>query len=219
MGYNTGFTGRIEIVPPLNPHEVEFLDRFAETRHTFRDEGPYAVYFRADPEVLGDRPAPEHPGYWCHWVPSASGEALIYDEEEKFYHAEIWMAYLIETFLRPGSAVEAERAAPVGGRFYPAAFAHFTSDHVLNGVIAAEGEEEGDRWRIEVRDNVVYVVRLAEYPAYDEIDPRGPGEWTPVQWAAFEARTLRNQVSVVAGDGRIRRIGPAEQAGFAPVDV
>ncbi|GAA1592782.1 hypothetical protein [Actinoplanes couchii] len=218
MGYNTGFDGKIEIVPPLNPHEVEFLDRFAETRHVVRAEGPYAVYGNDARDQLSNEVSPEHPGFWCQWVPTASGDALIYNQEEKFYYSETWLAYLIDTFLRPGAAVTAERAEPVPGRFYPAAFEHFTFDHVLNGVIDAEGEEEDDLWRIEVRDNVVHVVRFAEAPGYDEIDPRSPGEWTGAEWAEYEARTLRNHVSVVS-NGEIRPIGPAEENGFAPVEA
>ncbi|HWS36038.1 MAG TPA: hypothetical protein VN408_25295, partial [Actinoplanes sp.] len=207
-----------EIVPPLNPYEVEFLDRFAETRHVYRESGPYAVYGSQSDVHAGAEPPPEQPGYRCHWVPTASGDALIFDEEEKFYHAEIWLAYLIDTFLKPGAVIVRERAEPVAGRFHPPAFEHFTCDHVLTGVIDADGDDEDDFWRIEVRANEVNVVRLVEWPVHADIDPGSPSEWTSVEWDEFSRRALHNHVSVVSGNGGIRRLGPAEEAGFRPVE-
>ncbi|MEU4622256.1 hypothetical protein AB0G04_20105 [Actinoplanes sp. NPDC023801] len=218
MGYHTDFAGQVAIVPPLNPHEVEYLDRFAETRHESRAAGPYAVSgngLDAADMYGGAGPPPELPGYWCQWVPTASGDALIWNGEEKFYAAEFWLAYLIDTFLRPGAAIRAE---PVPGWFRPSAFEHFTCDHVLNGVVAAEGEEEGDRWRIEVRDNVVHVIRLVDWPAPAEIDPRDPGDWEQAQWDEFAARARHNQVSVISGSGQKIDLGPAAEHGFAPIE-
>jgi hypothetical protein len=217
VGYDTGFTGQVAIVPPLNPYEVEYLDRFAETRHELRDAGPYAVSGNglAPGEMYGGNgPGPGHPGYWCKWVPTAAGDALIWNGEEKFYHAEIWLAYLVETFLAPGAEI---RGDVPGAWFRPAVFEHFTCDHVVNGVITAEGEEEDDRWRIEVRDNVVHVIRLVDRPDHAEIDSRSPGEWGRGQWAEFESRTRRNHVFTVSGAGEIHDLGSAAENGFAPI--
>jgi hypothetical protein len=221
VGYDTEFTGQVAIVPPLNPAEVEYLDRFAETRHEARDCGPYAVNgngLTASGEYGGREPPRELPGYWCKWVPTAAGDALIWNGAEKFSDAEKWLACLIDTFLRPGAVITAERAAPVTGRHLPAVFEHFSCDHVLNGVITAEGEERDDRWRIEVRDNVVHVVRLVARPRHADIDPRDPAHWTSVQWEEFAARTRWNHVFLVSGDGASRDLGPAVEAGFAPVE-
>ncbi len=220
MGHDIGFGGCIEIVPPLNPHEVEYLDRFAETRHDHRSTGPYSVYrgdASADEIVGGGRAQPELPGHWCRWVPTAAGGGLIWDQEENFHDAEKWLAYLIDTFLKPGATIRAESANPVEGRFYPAAFEHFTCDHVLNGVIEAVGEDEDDLWRIEVRDSVVFVIRMAVPPDPAGIDPRAPNEWTTVERAEFEDRTRRDHVFVVA-NGETNDLGPAERSGFAPVE-
>lgn len=217
MGYHTGFTGQVAIVPPLNPYEVEYLDRFAETRHESRDAGPYAVDgngLAAGAMYSGNEPGPEHPGFWCKWVPAAGGDALIWNGEEKFHHAEIWLAYLVETFLAPGAEI---RGATSGKWFRPAVFDHFTCDHVLNGVIGAEGDEEDDRWRIEVRANVVHVIRMVAWPDHAEIDPRHPGEWGSEQWAEFAARTRRNHVFTVSGAGEIHDLGPAAENGFEPI--
>jgi hypothetical protein len=217
VGYDTEFTGQVAIVPPLNPREVEYLDRFAETRHESRDIGPYAVNGNglAPGEMYGGKqPGAEHPGFWCQWVPTASGDALIWNGEEKFYHAEKWLAYLVETFLATGAEIRGDVPAKW---FRPSVFDHFTCDHVLNGVVTADGEEEDDRWRMEVRDNVVHVVRLVEWPEYAEIDPRNPGEWGSGQWDEYVARARRNHVYTVSGAGEIHELGPAAENGFEPV--
>ncbi|WP_433791208.1 hypothetical protein [Actinoplanes sp. CA-252034] len=217
MGYDTEFTGQVTIVPPLNPHEVEYLDRFAETRHESRAAGPFVVSGNGlEPGEMygGGEPGPEHPGYWCKWVPTAAGDALIWSGGEKFYDAEIWLAYLVETFLAPGAEIRGDLPATW---LRPAVFEHFTCDHVLNGVITAEGDEEDDRWRIEVRDNVVHVIRLVVWPDHGDIDARCPDEWGSGQWERFEARTRRNHVFTVSGAGEIHDRGPATANGFEPV--
>ncbi|MEV0898622.1 hypothetical protein [Actinoplanes sp. NPDC049802] len=221
MGYNTDFTGQVTIVPPLNPYEVEYLDRFAETRHSHRERGPYAVWVgevTVDDSYEPDRPPPELPGYHCKWVPTAAGEALTWNGEEKFYYADRWLAFLIGAFLKPGAVVRGELDDPVPGRFYPAVFEHFTFDHVLNGTVSAEGEEPDDLWRIEVRDNVVHVVRWVTRPNHSDIDPAEPGSWAPERWEEFEARSLYDHVFVIDASGE-RDVGTAAENGFEPVEA
>ncbi|GAA3778723.1 hypothetical protein GCM10022225_78430 [Plantactinospora mayteni] len=224
MGYETTFTGRVSISPPLNAAEIRYLTRFAGVRHMHRARGPYFVdgggYAGQDiePDVLdGSTPPPEQPGLWCQWIPSEDGATLGWDEEEKFYHAERWMAYLVDTFLKPGAALAGELAAPVSGRVYADEFAEFTFDHVVDGVIEAEGDEPDDLWRLEVRDNVVYVVQHAVSPDYDEIDTADLGEWGEAQWAEFQART-RHNVAYRVRDGQLVEVDPADGLTFAPVD-
>lgn len=43
MGYTTTFEGSVSVVPPLNDQEIEFLNKFAETRRMRRNSGPYFV--------------------------------------------------------------------------------------------------------------------------------------------------------------------------------
>ncbi|MGW2255690.1 hypothetical protein ACWCXH_36885, partial [Kitasatospora sp. NPDC001660] len=43
MGYHTEFTGRIDVVPPLNESERTYLRKFARSRRMDRDTGPYFV--------------------------------------------------------------------------------------------------------------------------------------------------------------------------------
>lgn len=166
MGYSTDFTGRLEIRPPLNAHETAYLTAYAETRHQPRRSGPYTV--AADPHnpnAIGDAdvtdhgPDPELPNIWCDWQPTPDGTALVWNGAEKSYSAPEWIAYLIDTFLRPAAALIRELAHPVPGRTYPPQLAAFTFDHTVTGTIHAQGAGEHDRWRITVTDNQVHVTR------------------------------------------------------------
>ena len=153
MGYTTEFDGEISIEPPLNEHEVSYLERFAGTRRMHRRKGPYYVDAAGfagqdhEEDVLDyNSPPIGQPGLWCQWIPEQNGRVLEWDQGEKFYESEAWMAYLIDHFLKPGA--EAQRHG------LPE-FEHFTFDHVLNGVIYAQGEEPDDVWRLIVNDNEV----------------------------------------------------------------
>lgn len=157
MGYDTAFDGKVTVKPPLNEHEIAYLTAFSRSRRMEWRTGPYRVDGDdSDPDVInGDEPPSEQPGLWCKWVPVENGTAIAWNGEEKFYFATEWMRYLIDTFLRPGAALQHELVRPVEGRVYPEALAHFTFDHEMKGVIKAKGEERGDRWRIVVRCNKV----------------------------------------------------------------
>lgn len=166
MGYTTDFDGEVRIDPPLNPEEIAYLRKFAGSRRMLRDLGPYftdgsGLFGQGDDPDIRDHNSPPtgQPGLWCHWVPSDDGSGIGWDGTEKFYDAETWMTYLIDTFLKPGAAVQTELASPVEGRHYPDAFARFTFDHVLSGVIDAQGEDPEDRWRLVVEDNAVTTQR------------------------------------------------------------
>jgi hypothetical protein len=78
MGYNTDFRGQVKVTPPLEPHVVEELRRFAGTRHE------------------GD----EFPGLWCKWEATGDGTGIEWNGAEKFYDAEHWLAYLMKVFLK-----------------------------------------------------------------------------------------------------------------------
>lgn len=149
MGYTTEFDGHVNIVPPLNEWERDFLTKFAETRRMDRDQGPYYV---DDPEPYGqghegvrdwNRPPQGQPGLWCQWTPDEPS-VLVWDGAEKFYNAEEWMAYIIDHFLRPGAHAQGQPG-----------FEEFTFDHTVNGEILASGEDSDDHWKLVVSDNAV----------------------------------------------------------------
>jgi hypothetical protein len=43
MGYTTIFDGQISVEPPLNPEEIKYLNKFADTRRMACEQGPYYV--------------------------------------------------------------------------------------------------------------------------------------------------------------------------------
>ena len=173
MGYSTDFLGHIDISPPLNPSEVEYLTAFGESRRWDRPGGPYEVPDnpRLDAVVLGDpdpvtgvpsvrapvsagsddherfnRTAPGQPQLHCQWIPCPSGCCLSYDGHEKFYEPTAWMRYLIDHFIKPGAAAS---------RSGLECFEQFTFDHEMNGVVAACRRDTRRLWVIEVDSNVV----------------------------------------------------------------
>jgi hypothetical protein len=160
MGYTTDFYGTIEVVPPLNESEIDFLERFATCRRVNRKSGPY--YASEDPEVLKNfgqdwdedtislnEPHPGEPNFFCQWTPTEDGAGIEWDGGEKFYDAEDWMYYLIKHFI--GSDPEAKKYDPE--RF------SFLQGHTCNGEIEAQGEDPDDKWLLKVTDNVVTVHR------------------------------------------------------------
>ncbi|MFJ9950843.1 hypothetical protein [Kitasatospora sp. NPDC091207] len=151
MGYTTTFTGRIAVDPPLNPQEIAYLRKFAGTRRMDRANGPYYVDGTGfagqghDPDVREfDEPPAGQPGLWCKWQPTDDGGAIEWNQVEKFYDSSEWMAYLVDHFLKPGAHARGEPG-----------FEGSTFDHVLNGVIDAQGEYDWDTWQLMVRDNEV----------------------------------------------------------------
>jgi len=159
MGYTTDFTGRVTIDPPLNAAEFDYLKRFADSRRFTRIDGPYALHedgFRGPRIINYNQPPEGQPSLWCNFEPvSADGASLEWNGAEKFYDAEIWMQYLIDTFLKDDALLQNELCAPDPDRYYDPAFREFTFDHTVNGVIDAQGEDPDDTWQLIVRDNVV----------------------------------------------------------------
>lgn len=162
MGYTTDFTGQIAIEPPLNEAEISFLKDLAETRRMNRSNGPLFVKGEGDfgqgdgPDKVHNHNAshPSQPGLWLQWVPTDDGTALEWDQGEKFYSSQDWMKYLIVNLLSPTAIAYIDIHGPASG---DERLDKFTCNHVLNGVIEAQGEEPDDRWQLEVRDNKVFV--------------------------------------------------------------
>jgi len=150
MGYTTYFEGSVSIEPPLSPKEITYINAFAASRRMGRANGDYYVDgnksgFNEAPDVYDiNRPPEGQPGLWCQWVASEDGTELEWDGGEKFYAATEWMEYIINHFL--GSDPIAKKA---NENF------DFLEGHILNGEIYAEGEDSDDRWKIEVKNNVV----------------------------------------------------------------
>lgn len=152
MGYNTDFIGRVEVDPPLNEQEIEYLRKFSESRRMDREKGPYFVdgenYTGLDKDsdiINHNRPPEGQPGLWCDWVPNDDGTAIEWNGDEKSYDMLDWMEYLIVHFI--GSLPNAKVK-------HPEEFA-FLQSHTCNGFVEAQGEDPDDRWAISVEDNIV----------------------------------------------------------------
>lgn len=158
MGYNTDFNGQIDLDKPLTPEHKAYLVAFAETRRMKRNAektkgvadplreavklpvGEEGEYFVGAPGYMGqedtedvvdhNHPPKTQPGLWCQWIPTESGEAIIWDGGDKFYHYVEWMEYIIENFLEPWG-------------------------YVANGKIEWEGEERDDLGLLIVKDNMI----------------------------------------------------------------
>lgn len=152
MGYTTIFYGGIELDPPLNDEEVAYLREFAGSRRMDRKSGPYTTgegdygMDHSEDVIDGNKPPLGQPGLWCQWVPGDSDPSVIeWDGGEKFYEAEAWMRYILQHFINPD---------PVAKKRCPETF-DFLQGHTANGFIECQGDDQEDRWAIDVTDGVV----------------------------------------------------------------
>ena len=155
MGYSTDFYGAIKLDPPLNELEIKFLDAFAGSRRMHRKSGPYTigesdgfspVNADSDDIIDANKPDPEQPGLWCQWVPDENDPSeIVWDGGEKFYNATEWLQYILSHFI--GHAAIAKM------RDYDKF--HFLQGHDANGFIECQGEDQDDRWCIDVTAGIV----------------------------------------------------------------
>lgn len=177
MGYNTEYYGRVEIEPPLNEVERQYLKAFSESRRMQRVGGPYAVEPKDShiwnnpnraypPEVIEYNYPPEgQPGLWCNWEPTEDGTALEWNGQEKFYDGPEWMEYLIEHFLKPDALSKFDE------QFQAVSANKFEYNHKLNGILEAQGEEPGDHWFLVVHNNFVEVIETIQ-PTIETVNLR-----------------------------------------------
>lgn len=157
MGYTTDFAGEVEIVPPLNQDEIDFLTDFSQSRRMHRSGGPLFVKgegwtSRGNPDTVYEHngPDPDQPGLWCQWVPTEDGTALTWDGVEKFYNSLEWMTYIVTNLLAPSARPYIDAHLEEDERLKS-----FTCNHVLNGTIDADGEDPDDIWQLIVTNNAV----------------------------------------------------------------
>lgn len=146
MGYTTDFYGRFELNKPLDEGMFVFLDQFNNSRRVkwkdldpaYGTDGEFYTEGGMNPDhddkriVDYNRPPSSQPGLWCQWRPSDDAKGIEWDGNEKFYHYEEWLVYLIHKILIPNG-------------------------YVLNGEVSFQGEDNDDSGRLIVEDNVVYI--------------------------------------------------------------
>jgi hypothetical protein len=159
MGYTTTYEGQFQLDKPLRPEHQAYLQRFSETRRMRRltaklrkepdplrlaaglplgRQGGYFVGSQEEngedydhPSVIEDSEPPQgQPWLWCHWAPTADGQALAWNGREKFYYDTEWLEYLIAHFLKPWG-------------------------YILTGAVHWQGQDPSDRGTLYVANNQV----------------------------------------------------------------
>ena len=218
MGVTTRYLGHVDISPPLNQAEYDYLTLFSRSRRSFRDGGPYEV-FPVDPheEVPGLHPdaaaerynriADGQPAYWCQWVPCSRGCCLSWNGHEKFYAGEAWLRYLIDHFLRPGAV--AQSAPDVW-------FRRFTFDHDVNGAVVGEQEDNRELFSLVVEHGEVVrtTLRRGDRMPWDA----GYVEEAPLPWLGHDASfaELERREAEAFAARPVVPVGRATRKGRAP---
>lgn len=70
----------------------------------------------------------DSPSIWCDWAVDEDGSYISWNGNEKSYEMSKWLPVLIRKFM---------------------------TGHCLNGRLLAQGEDGGDTWVLECKDNVV----------------------------------------------------------------
>lgn len=81
MGYDTRFTGKINVEPPFTMSQADGIRLFTGRRHT---NGPSA---------------------FCQWRVTADGSGIEWDGTEKFVGADEWMKIFIDKFVAPNGQI------------------------------------------------------------------------------------------------------------------
>ena len=115
-GYQTDFSGEFTIDPPLPPEVTAAINAFCSERHEEDFQKAHGLEF----------------SYYCQWLVEPAGDSLSWDGSEKFYEYEVWLQYLLDTFIIPSGVV-------------------------MEGDVTWDGEEQGDVGMLSVKDNVLTV--------------------------------------------------------------
>lgn len=201
MGLRTSYLGRVRVEPPLSPDEADFLHAFNATRHCGStgplDVAEHPLDNEAVPEGVGyNDAAPKMPGLWCPWTCCPDGCCLRWDGVEKPYAPQLWLAYLIDTFLRPGAALPDDAAARQRG---------LTFDHVLNGMVVGERAETAELFALQVRNNKV--VRRTLVPPLEGVNEWGYGSDEQERQGRAERLAARRARYAAAIAEDLRRTG------------
>lgn len=199
MGYSTDFIGHLDIEPPLNDAEIEYLTAFFASRRCRREGGPYAVPGNPRAENLdgswgegGNRCAVGQPNLWCDWTVCWDGCCLTWNGTEKSYSMIPWLRYLIEHFLEPGALAAGD-----------ARFEDFTFDHQLSGVIAGCRRDTKEMFLVRVvNSNVVEEVLRRADPSYLDYPPLAYEEAIDREREQARRRRRPRSGAVVALDER-----------------
>lgn len=147
MGYSTDFFGSFKLNKKLDGVTHKLLVDLANTRRMKRDANVVGHQYGVDGEFYVEDdskgvlehnyPPSTQPGLWCQWIPTLSGDEIVWDGNEKFYNYVEWLQYIVDKILKP-------------------------KGYVLNGTIEYSGEEVDDRGEITVKDNKISSINYDE---------------------------------------------------------
>lgn len=127
MGSTVRLFGRVEINPPLEKAQIEYLKQFANSRRMKRDPllvkplhdplreavnlplGVDAEYYVGHPDYVDSEVGVvdynSEPGYqpdvWCGWTAFDDGTHLVDTGCDKFPKFKEWLEYMIKHFFEP----------------------------------------------------------------------------------------------------------------------
>jgi hypothetical protein len=125
------FLGRIEVRPPLNEAERDYLIALARSSSTLR----------GTPTGRGDSSVP-----FAHlaWESCEAGCCLTWNALEQSLHMLASLRFLVDHLLKPGAKADGHKRFP-----------EFTCDHVLDGVVAGRTRSDSRVYVAEVIANRV----------------------------------------------------------------
>lgn len=154
MEDNVDFVGHIDISPPLNEHEREFLAEY----------GPTPLPLEIEEFVV----RLDHPGARSEWDICDAGCCLTWRTAEESSAVALWLRFFIAHFLKSTATARDQ-----------AGFEHFTFDHSLDGTVVGCCRDTKELIQVTVRKNRVTtkMLRLCsqEYFGY----PMTPHETRP----------------------------------------
>ncbi|MGL4174839.1 MAG: hypothetical protein ACRCSN_02080 [Dermatophilaceae bacterium] len=153
MGYDTEYLGHLEVTPPLNRVEVEWLSGFADWG-ALPDGDPFtlpmnpraalATAFRnAGDGMTGPRNIPRGTR---DWRVSDDGTRISWRRAPKSNDAVHTLTFLVETYLGVDAAARSSGNPD---------FVAFTFDHRLDGLIVGERDDTEELFLLEVRDSII----------------------------------------------------------------
>ncbi|MGL5930342.1 MAG: hypothetical protein ACRCY8_15535 [Dermatophilaceae bacterium] len=153
MGYDTEYLGHLEVTPPLNRAEVEWLSGFADWGALpdgdlfmlpMNPRAALAVAFRNAGDGV---PGPRNIPYGIRdWRVSDDGTRISWRRAPKSNDAACTLTFLVETYLGVDAAARSSDHPD---------FAAFTFDHRLDGLIVGERDDTEELFLLEVNDSVV----------------------------------------------------------------
>jgi hypothetical protein len=129
--HDTVFLGRIEVRPPLNEAERNYLADLAQSSSTLR----------GTPTGRGDDRVP-----FVHlaWQPCETGCCLTWSGHERSRNMQLSLRFVVDHLLRPGAKAAGHKR-----------FGDFTCDHVLDGTVIGKRYDDERVYVAEVTANRV----------------------------------------------------------------